>query len=448
MTLLPFIQDFRLPDLPGETRERLGDCLKDILGVAAGAGATPAATALRAYAVEHYPASGPGARLLFDGRRVHPLGAAWAGGFCVDSLDAHEGHFLSKGHAGASVVPALLALADATHQQGLSLSGRDLLEAIALGYEVALRAGRALVLSSADYHASGAFSALGVVAGGARLLALDQTRLRHALGIAEYFAPRCPMMRLIDHPSMLRDAHGAGAHAGLNALLLARAGVTGTPALLVEAEEVAACWTDLGSRWEIDSQYFKPWPVCRWAQPALTAIEDLQACHDRRLVADEVERIRIDTFHESMRLQGRAPANADEAQYALAFPVAALICRGRLGPEEVSDEAVMATDIRALCQRIEIHECPELSAAFPERLLSRLVIEFRDGRRWHSEVTSARGDPERPMSRAQLDDKFAELVAGSLGEPRCEVLARHLRELEEAATCAGLFDAVTAPRHP
>lgn len=82
---------------------------------------------------------------------------------------------------------------------------------LAVGYETALRAGVALMNSAAEYHASGAFSGLGVVCGAARLLNLDEATFLHALGIAEYFGPRCPMMRLIDHPSMLRDAHGAGA---------------------------------------------------------------------------------------------------------------------------------------------------------------------------------------------------------------------------------------------
>jgi 2-methylcitrate dehydratase PrpD len=69
---------------------------------------------------------------------------------------------------------------------------------------------------------------------------------------------------------MLRDAHGAGACAGLNALLMAQAGITGVPVETVTLERVRHCWDDLGERWEIDAQYFKPWPVCRWAHPALT----------------------------------------------------------------------------------------------------------------------------------------------------------------------------------
>ncbi|MDX1370446.1 MmgE/PrpD family protein, partial [Pseudomonas sp.] len=191
MSLYSFVRDFTFKQAPQHTRDLLQTCLLDILGVAAGARDNQTSQALRQYAIDHYPAGALASRLLFDGRAVHPLGASWAGGFSVDSLDAHEGHFTSKGHAGATVVPALLALVDACREQGRSISGEELLSALCIGYETALRAGVALMATAPEYHASGAFSGLGVVCAGARLLDLDEQTFRHALGIAEYFGPRC-----------------------------------------------------------------------------------------------------------------------------------------------------------------------------------------------------------------------------------------------------------------
>ncbi|MDN3556208.1 MmgE/PrpD family protein [Halomonas maura] len=441
MSLFAFQRDLRFSQLPAATQTTLKTCLLDILAVAAGARDTPASRSLRRYAAEHYPPGRLASRLLFDGHATHPLGAAWAGGFRVDSLDAHEGHFTSKGHAGATVVPALLALVDAYREQGRAISGEEFLGALGVGYESALRAGVALMATAPEYHASGAFSGVGVVCGGARLLGLDEVTFRHALGIAEYFGPRCPMMRLIDHPSMLRDAHGAGAFAGVNALLLAQAGVTGAPATTVESEAVAAHWSDLGERWEIDDQYFKPWPVCRWAQPALTAVSALMAEHPD-LDADAVESIRVETFHESMRLQGHAPANADEAQYALAFPLAALIRRGRLGPAEVDDRATQAEDILAISRRIEIVEAEELSARFPRELLSRVRLLLKDGRERCSGITAARGDPDSPLSRDDFVNKFRRYSSSTLGETRADKIIEVVDGLDRAPDCSELLDRV------
>lgn len=405
MSLFSFCRDFEFHQAPEPTQAILKKSLLDIVGVMAGAVSNDTSKTLYRFARQHYPTGEFSSRLPFDGTRVSVLGAAWAGGFTADSLDAHEGHFTSKGHAGATVVPALLALADALHSQGQRISGKQLLEALCIGYETGLRAGVALIATSPIYHASGGFSAIGVVCGGARLLGLDETAFRHALGIAEYFSARCPMMRVVQHPTMLRDAHGSGAFVGLNALLLAREGVTGAPAETVEDASAAPYWRDLGERWEIDAQYFKPWPVCRWAQPALTAMTALLRSHPQ-ITASNIETIRVETFWESMCLQGHRPRNADEAQYALAFPLAALIARGKVGPAEVTGAAITAPDILAVSERIEIVEAPDISARFPGEILSRLIVQLKNGERIESPVTAALGDPDQPMTADAIETKF------------------------------------------
>lgn len=444
MSVYNFVRNFEFEQAPAHTRELVRTSLLDIIGVAAGASGTYGSRVLREYAAAHYPAGGYASRLLFDGRAVHPLGAAWAGGFSIDTLDAHEGHFGSKGHAGATLVPALLALADAYRAQGFGITGPDLLGILCIGYETALRAGCALVDSVAEYHASGSFSSIGVVCAGARLLGLDETTFRHALGIAEYFSPRCPMMRVIDHPSMLRDAHGAGAYAGINALLLAQAGVSGAPASIVESEVVMCHWHDLGNRWEIDNQYFKSWPVCRWAQPALTAVDLLMSRH-REIKADAIDCVRIETFHESARLGGREPANADEAQYALAYPVACLLVRGRLGAEEVSENTIFDEDILAVSRRVRIVEAGDLSERFPQEMLSRVSIRLTDGRCFESPDTPAIGDPNKALSQKQFKEKFQMLASSSLMSDRCEALQQDVMRLGRNTDCSSLFQLLFFP---
>ncbi len=441
MSVYQFVQNLKFSAVPEHTRYLIRTSLLDILGVIAGAQKNQTTESIRQYAAAHYAPTQLSCRLLFDGRAVHPLGAAWAGGFSADSLDAHEGHFTSKGHAGATVIPALLALADACREQGRSISGEEFLSAVTIAYETGLRAGVALMDTAAEYHASGAFSGLGVVCGGARLLGLDETQFLHALGIAEYFGPRCPMMRLVDFPSMLRDAHGAGAYAGLNALLMAQAGITGAPAETVADDRIQHCWQDLGSRWEIDAQYYKPWPVCRWAQPSLTAVTAMLAEYPQ-LQAEAIEKIRVETFHESMRLQGHFPANADEAQYGLAFPLAALISRGQVGPNEVTGDAIHADDILRISRLIEISEADDLSARFPTEILSRVHILLKDGSQLSSPITAAKGDPATAMTAAEFQEKFNLLASVNFDAARIEAIRTAVEELEQAGDCSQLFDQV------
>ncbi|OMH36274.1 MmgE/PrpD family protein [Motiliproteus sp. MSK22-1] len=437
---LDFIRNLEYEQIPEKTRELVSTSLLDIVGVAAGAYRADTASRVRSYAVKHCPAGELTSRMLFDSRPVHPLGAGWVGGFTVDSLDAHEGHFTSKGHAGATVVPALLSLADACRNQGRDISGQEFLTCLALGYELGLRAGVSLMATAPEYHASGAFSGLGVVAMGIRLMQLDDETARHALGIAEYFGPRCPMMRLVDYPSMLRDAHGAGAYAGLNGLFMAMEGITGAPAVTVEQDAVSEHWIDLGKRWEIDAQYFKPWPVCRWAQPALTAMTNL--LEQQPLDAGSIESIEVDTFHESMRLQGHEPSDPDEAQYALAFPLAALVVRGQVGAQEVTGDAIYDESILAISRRITLIDAPDLSARFPEEILSRLRIRLKDGRLLETPITAAKGDPEKPISTTEFREKYRRLAGAGLSVQQIDAIENAVTNLHQAQDCVALLDLV------
>src|SRR3546814_17700164 len=106
---------------------------------------------------------------------------------------------------------------------------------------------------------------------GARALRLDPAQTAHALGIAEYYGPRSPMMRVIDHPTMLKDGSALGAMSGVSDALLAAAGFTGAPAVTVMGAAVEDRWADLGLRWRIEEPYPKVYPVCRWAPHAVAA---------------------------------------------------------------------------------------------------------------------------------------------------------------------------------
>src|SRR5437868_11030996 len=262
-----FVRTLSFDALPHDVIVQARRCLLDLIGVAAAGSRTRMSAIVRAHAASELRSRDGGARMLFDGRRCSIAGASFAGAATIDSVDAHDGHALTKGHAGVAVLPALLAAIDG----GAECGGAEFLTCLVLGYEIGTRAGIALHASTADYHCSGAWNALACAAIVGRLLHLDGARLREALGIAEYIGPRGQILRVCSHPTMLKDGSSWGAHAGVTAALLARDGFTGAPALTVEDNNVGPLWRDLGARWRIREQYFKAYPVCRWAQPAIEA---------------------------------------------------------------------------------------------------------------------------------------------------------------------------------
>ncbi len=433
-----FIHETRWEHLPAVVQHQARRCLLDTLGAAVGGRQTQLSHIVHNFAAANY--AGGGAVLWFDGRKVSAPGAALANGMTIDALDIHDGHKLAKGHAGAAIIPA--ALAAVGMPDAPAWSGEDLLAAVVVGYEIALRAALALHQTAADYHTSGAWNALGCAAIMARRLGLGVEGTRHALGIAEYQAPRSPMMRCIDHPTMIKDGSGWGAMTGVSAGLLAGAGFTGAPADLLEIRQVAEHWADLGNRWLILEQYFKPYAVCRWAQPAVVGALELQASHS--IEARQIARIRIHTFHAAARLTSRRPKTTEEAQYSLPFPVAAALLYGRLGPEELSGDALQDPAVLALAESVEVVEDDDLTAAFPAERWSRVEIQTLAGAIMDSGLVTATWGADSPPSDGALKEKFRTLAQPSLAHERLERLEQTVWGLAEIGD-AGALTAMLAP---
>ncbi len=440
-----FIHDLRLSDLPKDVSEQGRRCVLDLVGIAAVGVDTPLSRIARGHAARHFGTVAAGARLLFDGRRVSPVGAALAGGMTIDSLDGHDGHALSKGHVGAAVLPALLALADGD----AGLKAPDLLTALVIGYELGIRAGMALHATAGAYHNSGAWNALAAAGTAARLLRLGPEATEHALGIAEYHGPRGPIMRCIDHPTMIKDGSGWGAMAGVDSALLAADGFTGAPAMLVydDQPDVTDLWADLGVRWRILEVYFKPHPVCRWAQPAVEAALRLRDEH--QLTATQIDHVEVVTFHHATRLSTRRPDTTEEAQYSLPFPVAAALARGVVGPAEVGRDGFADEDVLRLSDGIKVRESNEYTTRFPAERWAEVTVVLRDGRRLSSGPTTAVGDPDHPLSDAALTDKFHTLADSAIGTSRSVAVETAVRQLiDPTLDLLGLFDLILAPPTP
>jgi 2-methylcitrate dehydratase PrpD len=415
-----FVRGLAFADLPPDVVAQARRCLLDLIGVAAAGSRTRAAQIASNYAAAQLRGSETEARILFDGRRASPAGAAFAGATTIDSFDAHDGHVMVKGHAGVAVLPTLLAMVDS----GAACDEREFITALVLGYEVATRAGIALHASAAEAHCSGSWNAIASAAIGARLLELGKEQIRHALGSAEYFGPRGQLARVCDSPSMVKDGSGWGAHAGVAAALLAQAGFTGAPALTVERDDATQYWNDLGARWRIREQYFKAYPVCRWAQPAIEAALALQRAAS--FPVDDIEEIAIETFAEAAALgAGCAIPNAtDEAQYSLPHPVAAALVFGRVGAEEIETPRLADPRIRRLLAAMKVTEDAGFSRRFPAERWARVRITLRDGRMLASEPAIARGNPENPLTDSEMRRKYRSLAEPVLGGERAARIER------------------------
>jgi 2-methylcitrate dehydratase PrpD len=396
-------------------------CLVDTLAVWAAGTTTEASRIARDHAAKRYPGA---LRMPFERRRVNPVGFAFAGAATIDALDAHDGHQLCKGHASVALVPALLAELD-----GATCTMDELLCHLVVGHEIAIRAGLSLHATAPDYHSSGAWNALGCAAIACRLRGLSQGQTLHALGIAEYYAPRAPMMRCIEHPSMVKDSSSWGALTGISAADLAEDGFTGAPALIVEAPEVEDIWSDLGSSWRILESNFKVYPVCRWAHPPVEAI--LSLVKRENLSPEKITEITVSTFHEATKLATRRPDNSDTAQYSLPLAVALALHSGTILPAHLLPESYDTPEIWHLVNLVEFEEDEDCNAAFPGERFAYVTLKLTDGHVLRSEIKAARGNHDAPLSdqdllekldcfaRPVLSDKARQGIADILSDPDC-----------------------------
>lgn len=429
--VLRFIQQTTWDALPTEVQHQSKRCLLDALGALIGGTAAPVSKLMTQVAHEQF--GGDAATILVDGSRTSLIGAALANGFAANALDIDDGFRLVKGHPGTCILPVILAAGERADP-----AGAEFLTAFVIGYETAIRAGLILHSTHRTYHCSGSWGALGGAAAGGRLLGLDPDALRHAMGAAEYHAPFAPMMKGIAVPAMVKDAIGWGCMAAMSAVLMAEKGFTGVQPLFDDGPEPA--WIDsLGREYMFLNLYFKPYSACRWAQPAVEGVLKIQ--RENGLSPPDIAAIKIKTFTEAAALSRAYPANTEEAQYNMAFPIAAALLDGEVGPAQTLPPRLFDADIRSLMDRIDVTPADRFNREFPARALAEVVIETADGRSIKSGVMSAKWDAASGLpTDAEREAKFLWLVEPILGEEKATKIAGMVWNFEKVDGLRGLIE--------
>jgi 2-methylcitrate dehydratase PrpD len=431
-----FILNLRWDTVPADVRLQTNRCLLDLLACTVAGTSSRVAGAVRRFALRM--GGVPDALVLGTKRRLPLPSAVLVNACATEALDADDGYRPIKGHPGAFIFPAALAAAEFA-----GASGRQFLEAIVVGYEIAMRAGLASHAHYPYYHGSGSWGGLGACAAAARLLKAEPPVLLHALGIAGYHGALTPMMRGIDCPAMVKDGVGWGAMTGVAALLMAEEGFTGTPSLL--ADPSAAFLVDsLGREFLIRDLYFKRYACCRWAQPAIRGALDLSRRY--QVSPSTIDRVVVRTFAEATRLAFPRPRTSEEAQYSLPYPVAAALVLGRFGPTEVQDDNLSNPAVLDLADRVEMVVESRFQQEFPARALADVELVTGDGRRLRSGVVQAAGDPDDPLSATELEAKFCEFCTPFLSTEDLQRLLEVARTCEHLATLEPLLEVLRRVR--
>ena len=396
-----YILSTKWENLPLSVRERARGCLVDLMGaLISGSMSEQFSVGLRS--AEKMFGAGDIAVIGSD-KKFNFLGAATAMGHSSNAYDIDDGHNLTRSHPGTSFIGALLAEA---YDKNLSL--RELFEAMVVSYDATVRMGAAIMDYYKFAHSSGTFGAIGVAAGVGRMRGYSKEALNNVLSVAEFNAPLVPGIRSVEYPSMNKDGVPFGVMIGALALSENECGFTGNKNLL-ESNEFCHYLDGLGENYEIMGLYFKPYPCCRWAHPAIDAC--VLVMKENELTYKDIDRVVIKTFERATLLSKIEPKCADEAQYNIAYPVATAIVHGDFGIDKVLPEAFGDKDVLSMMKRLVFEVAPDIDSKFPTKRICRAEIYTKDGRALVSPDCEPRGEAHENISNDWLADKFRRMTS-------------------------------------
>ena len=396
-----FVLGTNWDDLPSEVRERIKGCFIDLCGaLITGSHSDQFKVGLRLaeklYGRGDIPVVGSDKTFGF-------MGAATAMGHSSNAYDIDDGHNLIRAHPGTSVVGPILAAA-----LKKDVRRNEFLTALLMGYETTIRSGVAIMDYYSNPHSSGTFGPSGIAAGVGRLYGFTREQLNNCISIAEFNAPLVAGSRSTGYPSMNKDGVPFGAMIGALAVKEQLSGFTGNKNLL-EAEKYSCLLDDLGVHYQVMDLYFKPYSCCRWAHPAIDAC--LMLMREHGFTADDIRSARIETFLNATHLSTIVPATADEAQYNIAYPVAAALIYGDFGIAQVHESAIPDPAVVKMMDRLTFAEDPALTARFPAHRVCRAVITLNSGAAYTSPDCEPRGEACENIGTDWLCSKFRRITA-------------------------------------
>ena len=333
-------------------------------------------------------------------------------------------------HPGCPTIAAVLALAEQRND-----SIEELLTAIIVGYEVSTRISKVIQPSHYQFfHTTGTVGVFGAAAACAYLLNLNSEQACDALATAGTFASG--LQQAFRSDSMTKPMHpGHAAEVGLNAALVAQAGMTGTPDLLEGDAGFGAALCDgprwhelfehLGSTWNIDQITFKNHGCCGHNFPAIDAVANLLTQHP--IDVAKIKVIRVGAYLATTEVcRYIHPTTPFEAKFSLTYTVAARMILGRVREKAFLPDALLNPQIYALEDKIELSIDSECADKFPIHRSAKVEIEMQDGAIYTHHQHTRHGDPDEPLTDQELLDKFNELTEPRIGMEQAQILAEQI----------------------
>jgi 2-methylcitrate dehydratase PrpD len=372
---------------------------------------------------------------VFSSDRASAAVAALQNGVASHILEFDDVHKGSTLHAAAPIIPAALAIAEREHS-----SGRDFLLAVALGYDAALRIGEAVNPSHYRFwHPTGTVATFGAAAAAGSLLRLNAGQMLDALGSAGTQA--AGLWEFNADGAMSKHLHpGKAAFNGILAADLARLGFTGATRILEgdrgffaatsTAHDASKVTEGLGEAWRISENCYKMHSCCGHTHTAIDVALGLR----QKIDGTEIAGIEIEIYGPGFEIVKQMnPQTLYQAKFSIAYCVAAALTEGRVGLEQFS------ADRTALLRKTQVRVAEDLTAKYPAAWPARVKITLDDGAVLTGASDYPRGNPENPVSTAELETKFTSLVEPRFGAATAQRALEKIHSIEDIEDMATAF---------
>ena len=345
------------------------------------------------------------------GKKLALRDAILVNSFMSHALYLDDGSRFTGGHPSPVVIPSALALAETRRAPG-----RDLIAAVAAGYEIFLRLGRAIYPSTVvrGFQSTAVLGAAASAAACANLLRFPPEAAKNALAIGCNLGVGLKEALKSSGSQPIQVAPSC--ESGVVAALFARQGAQGADSILeagflkafAENPATADILTGLGTDFRIFETYIKVHGGCRGNHAPVDVVQDVVKSNAIKPESIASILIRVDSVTYAAEIH--QPANGNEAQFSVAFAVAAALVNGDASVFQYTDANVADPRIRAMMTRIRVEVDKELDKGYPDKRAAAAEIVLVDGRRCNGYIPNAKGEPECPLSAAEIEAKFLTLT--------------------------------------
>jgi len=370
--------------------------------------------------------------------------AAFVNGAAMHVLD-YEPQGIPSTHGTSTLLPGILALAEVNGS-----SGRDVLTAFAVGWEVQQRiAMAARKAESRPFHPPGIYGPPACASGCAKLLGLSETQVRMALGIA---ASRTGGL-FANNGTMTKCTHpGNSGRMGVEAAMLAADGFQANDAIFETGRgyvetlfgdefEWSALVDGLGERWNLAQHGFniKRYPAqiaMQWATEAVVLLREKNG-----IVADDVEWLELEVSSRRPGLSRPAPATGLDGKFSFEYCAAVALTQERVGIDSYSNAVRFSAPVEAALKKIRLKPNPDISTSTLEAW-AQARASLRDGRILVERCDAYRGASRNPIDRTTHLVKVRDCMRRALPEPAMERLIGLIERLEQIAEARELAQAI------